>query len=363
MKKLIILFLCLFIITGCSNYHEINDLAIVSAIGIEKDQEKFKVTLELYKEVKEGNSAKEESLSITGSGKTIDEAINNSSLMSETLLYFSHVQAIVIDYSYAKYGINEMMDYLSRNTDFSFVSYVVVSEEDKKPSDILSKKEKLDNEIIGKAIANLFNTTEQNNSIYVANKYYNFLTQYVNKRQDVYLPIIKVEDKKLKLSEMVLFKDDKLIEKLDMSDTETFSLLTNNTDSLFYKVKHNDSNIVLRIYEGKTKYKIRNGKIVIDINITSDIDEINGNADTMDEEVIKKIETSLEKNIKENVNKLIGKLKYSDCDSLGLQDLVYDMYGKKESDWKNFKIDVKVKNNITKKGLLMNPVRGGYEKN
>ena len=362
MKKIILLFLCLFILTGCSNYYEINDLSIVSTIGIEHDEDKFKVTLELYKEVKEGNSAKEESLSITGSGKTIDEAINNSSLMSETLLYFSHVQAIVIDYNYAKDGISEMMDYLSRNTDFSFVSYVVVSEENKKPSDILSKKEKLDNEIIGKAIANLFNTTEQNNSIYVHNKYYNFLTQYVNKRQDVYLPIIKVEDKKLKLSEMVLFKDDKLIEKLDMNDTETFSLLTNNTDSLFYKVKYNDSTVVLRIYEGKTKYKIRNGNIVVDINVTSDIDEINGNVDTLDEEVIKKIESSLEKSIKENVNKLINGLKEKDSDALGLQDLVYDMYGNNESNWKDLKLEVKVKNNITKKGLLMNPVRGGYEK-
>lgn len=362
MKKLILLFLCLFVLTGCSNYHEINDLAIVSAIGIEKEEEKFKVTLELYKEVKEGNSAKEESLSVSGTGKTIDEAINNASLMSETLLYFSHVQAIVIDYNYAKDGISEMMDYLSRNTDFSFVSYVVVSDENKKPSDILSKKEKLDNEIVGKAIANLFNTTEQNNSIYVHNKYYNFLTQYVNKRHDVYLPIIKVEDKKLKLSEMVLFKDDKLLEKLDMSDTETFSLLTNNTDSLFYKVKIDDSTVVLRIYEGKTKYKIRNGKIVIDIILTSDIDEISGSVNTMDEDVIKRIESNLENNIKENVNKLINLLRNEDSDVLGLQDLVYDMYGNKESNWKNFKLDVKVKNNITKKGLLMNPVRGGYEK-
>ena len=363
MKKLIILFLCLFLFTGCSNYHEINDLAIVSAIGLEHDEEKFKVTLELYKEVKEGNSSKEESISINGTGKTIDEAINNSSLMSETLLYFSHVQAIVIDYNYAKEGITEMMDYLSRNTDFSFVSYIVVSDENNKPSDILSKKNDLENEIVGKAIANLFNTTEQNNSIFVSNKYYNFLTQYVNKRQDVYLPIIKVQDKKIKLSEMVVFKNDKLVKKLDMSDTETFSLLTNNTDSLFYKVNYDDSNVVLRIYEGKTKYKIRNGKIVIDINVTSDIDEITGNVNTMEEDVIQKIKISLENTIKENIINLINILRVNNSDALGLQDLLYDIYGKKESDWKNFKIEIKINNNITKKGLLMNPIRGGYEKN
>lgn len=346
--------------TGCSNYHELNDLAIVSAIGIEKEEEKFKVTLELYREVKEGNSAKEESTTIEGTGKTIDEAINNSSLMSETLLYFSHIQAIIIDGDYAKEGISKMIDYLSRNTEFSFVSYVVVTE-DKKPSEILSKKD-IDNKIIGKAIASIFNITEQNSSNFVYSKYYDFLSIYVNERQDLYVPILKVKDKKLLVEDMVVFKDDQVVKKLDALNTKTFSLLINNSDSLFYKLNYEEQQVVLRIYEGKTKYKIRDGKIVIDINIISDIDEVDGNIDTLDEKVISKLEKKLENAVKNDVNDLVSTLKEVDSDALGLQDVAYDNYGKSEKSWKNYEIEVKVNNQITKKGLLMDPVRGGYEK-
>jgi len=356
MKKIFILLLGLFILTGCSNYHELNDLAIVSAIGIEKEEEKFNVTLELYREVKEGNSAKEESLTVSGVGKTIDEAINNSSLMSETLLYFSHIQAIIIDGNYAKEGISKMMDYLSRNTDFSFVSYVVVTE-DKKPSEILKGKD-LENEIIGKAIASIFNITEQNSSNFVSNKYDEFLTQYVNKRQDIYLPILKVKDKKLEIKNMVVFKDDKLVKKLGGLDTKTFGLLINNNDSLFYKVNYENNDVVLRIYEGKTKFKIRKGKIIIDIDVKSDIDEIDGNINTLDTKTIETLENKLEGSIKNDVNNLISILKLVKSDALGLQDLVYDTFGNDETDWQNFEIEVKVNNNITKKGLLMDPVRG-----
>ena len=82
MKKLflsILLVLSLLCLSGCSNYHELNDLAIVSAMGIEKEDNKYKVTLELYKEVKESNSgsASKKSESVTGLGKSIEEAIKN----------------------------------------------------------------------------------------------------------------------------------------------------------------------------------------------------------------------------------------------------------------------------------------------
>lgn len=363
MKKVIVLIILLFSLTGCSNYHELNDLAIVSAIGIEKEEEKYKVSLELYKEVKESNSgsASKESLTVEGTGKSIDEAINNSSFMSEKLLYFSHIQAIIIDSNYAKEGISSIMDYLSRNTEFSFVSYVVISE-DKKPSEILQKKE-IKNEIIGDAIASIFNTTDQNNSAFVYNKYYEFLEQYINKNQDIYAPLIKVKDKQIVIEEAGIFKDDKMINTLDSKETKALSLLNNNTDSLYYKLNHNDGYVVMRVFEGKSKIKIRNGIIVFDINVTSDIDEANTQIDTLDDENIKKLNKNVENAIKKDVENLLKTLDKSKSDVLGLNDVIYNSYGKINKDWTEYKVEIKVNNEITKKGLLMYPVRVNDEKN
>lgn len=360
MKKILIIIFSLLLITGCSNYHELNDLAIVSAMGIEKEDNKFKITLELYKELKENNSSKEESTTVVSYGKSIDEAINSSSLKSETLLYFSHIQAIIIDGDYAKDGISDMMDYLSRNTDFSFVSYVVVTDTEK-PSDILNKKD-IDNEIIGKSIASIFNITEENSSNFVYNKYNDFLGQFINKRKDIFLPLLKVKNKKITIDDMVVFNNDKSVLKLDDNETKTFSLLINNTNSLFYRFNYNDNQIVLRIYDGNTKYKIRDSKIIIDVNIVSDIDEVDGNVDTTDNQVINDLKNKLETIIKKDIVELINNLNEVESDALGLQDLVYDYYGNKEINFKNMEIDVNVTNKIAKKGLLLNPVRSAYEK-
>ena len=363
MKKIIILLILMLGLTGCSNYHELNDLAIVSAIGIEKEDDKYKVSLELYKEVKESNSgsASKESQDISGTGKSIDEAINNSSFTSEKLLYFSHIQAIIIDSDLAKEGISSIMDYLSRNTEFSFVSYIVVSD-DEKPSEIISKKD-IKNEIIGDAISSRFNTTDQNNSAFVYNKYFEFLEQYINKNQDIYAPLIKVKDKQIVIEEAAIFKEDKMVDKLDSLDTKAFSLLSNNTDSLYYKLNHNGGYIVIRIFEGRSKIKIRNGKLVFDINVTSDIDEANTEINTLDDENIKKLNKQMESAIKNDVDALLKTLKSSNSDALGLNDVIYNTYGKIVKDWKEFEVEIKVNNEITKKGLLMYPVRVNDEEN
>lgn len=363
MKKIIILLILLFNVTACSNYHELNDLAIVSAMGIEKEDNKYKVTLEVYKEVKESNSgsASKESQDISGTGKSIDEAINNSSFASEKLLYFSHIQAIIIDSDLAKEGIQSIMDYLSRNTELSFVSYIVVSD-DKKPSEILSKKE-INNEIIGDAISSILNTTSQNNSAFVYNKYFEFLEQYINKNQDVYAPLIKVKDKQIVVKNLAIFKDDKMVDTLDSLETKAFSLLTNNTDSLYYKLKFNDGYVVIRIFEGESKIKIRDGKLVIDINVTSDIDEANTKIDTLDDENIKKLNKQMESAIKNDIEKLLETLKDKNSDSLGLNDVIYKTYGRVLNEWTEKEIEIKVNNEITKKGLLMYPVRVNDEEN
>lgn len=363
MKKIIILIIILVGMTGCSNYHELNDLAIVSAIGIEKEEEKYKVTLELYKEVKESNSgsASKESEDLSGTGKSLDEAINNSSFASEKLLYFSHIQAIIIDSDLAKEGISSIMDYLSRNTEFSFVSYIVVSD-DKKPSEILSKKN-IKNEIIGDAISSIFNTTDQNNSSFVYNKYFDFLEKYINKNQDVYAPLIKIKDKQIAIEDAAIFKDDKMVDNLDSLETKAFSLLINNTDSLYYKLNHNNGYIVIRVFEGNSKIKIRNGKIVISIDVNSLIDEANTEINTLNDENIKKLNKQMEYAIKNDVEKLLKILKEKDSDVLGLNDVLYKTYGNVKNDWKEMKIEIKVNNEITKKGLLMYPVRVNDEEN
>lgn len=358
MKNIIIVIFSLIFITGCSNYNELNDLAIVATIGIEKKQENFQVTLEVFKEDKqsESGSSTKKSLAISGEGKSLDEAINDAAFMSEKLLFFPHLEAIIIDKDLAEDGIDDLMDYLSRYTDFSFQSYVVLSD-DIKPSLILEKKD-IKTEIIGDSIYSIFNYTGQNNSAFVSNRYFNFLEQYVNPRKDIYLPYIKVKDKKIVVEDAGIFKDSKLVNDLNGTETKSLSLFKENVESLYYKVNINKGYIVMRLFEAKTKFKVENNKIIINIETTSGIDEVNSKINTVDTKNINKINKALEKEIKSNTETLLKTLRENQSDLLALNDKIYKKKGIVDKSWINYEIEVNVNNTITKKGVLMNSVRG-----
>lgn len=46
MKKLLII-LIIITLTGCSSYIELNDLAIINSIGIQKDDNNYKISISL----------------------------------------------------------------------------------------------------------------------------------------------------------------------------------------------------------------------------------------------------------------------------------------------------------------------------
>ena len=72
MKKIIII-LFIFLLCGCSDYSELNKLAIVSSKKKKKKNDNYLVNIEVLNTKKNGNK----NLTYSGTGKTINLAINN----------------------------------------------------------------------------------------------------------------------------------------------------------------------------------------------------------------------------------------------------------------------------------------------
>ena len=70
MKKIIILIISIFCLTGCANYHELNELGIVSSILIDYKDNLFYTTVEIIDE--------ENFKTYTGTGSTLTNAFNNA---------------------------------------------------------------------------------------------------------------------------------------------------------------------------------------------------------------------------------------------------------------------------------------------
>ena len=78
-NKILLLMVALLLVTGCGNYREINDLAIITCIAIDKVDDEYELSFLIANSPKSQTSSKEGEATTTiysGKGKTLNEATN-----------------------------------------------------------------------------------------------------------------------------------------------------------------------------------------------------------------------------------------------------------------------------------------------
>ena len=86
MKKIIIMLISIFLLSGCADYVEINDLAIISGIAIDYENDLYKLTAQLIENDKESKV-----IVLTTASSSIDEAMSEISKLSNKELFISHL--------------------------------------------------------------------------------------------------------------------------------------------------------------------------------------------------------------------------------------------------------------------------------
>ncbi|NOU78726.1 Ger(x)C family spore germination protein [Paenibacillus sp. LMG 31459] len=121
-------------LSGCWNSRELNDLAIVSGIGIDlvPETNEFKVTFQLVNPSSTatgfGASAGEPSIVIvSASDRTIFGALRQASKRATRQLFFAHTQLVVLGESLARSGINDVFDIFERSHELRLNSAVLVA--------------------------------------------------------------------------------------------------------------------------------------------------------------------------------------------------------------------------------------------
>ncbi|WP_328801479.1 Ger(x)C family spore germination protein [Paenibacillus sp. LX16] len=133
-RKKAILFLILalvLLLTGCWNRRELNELAIVVGMGIDKQGDQFRVSLQVVDpgkaSAKKGSGGGAPATLYTEEADTIFEAIRKITTISPRRMYFSHLRICVIGESMATEGMAKALDLLSRYHQFRTDFYIVVS--------------------------------------------------------------------------------------------------------------------------------------------------------------------------------------------------------------------------------------------
>lgn len=96
MRKLFILPLIVIFLTGCIKYQELNNMAIITTIGIDKTKSTYEITLKETIPKKAENKVAYEYKYYKGKGESIDEALKNASDNASKDIYLRQVQNIMV---------------------------------------------------------------------------------------------------------------------------------------------------------------------------------------------------------------------------------------------------------------------------
>ena len=382
MKKFVLIIITLFILlisSGCYNYKEINDMAIVSSIGIDKDNknDKYIVSAQIMNS-KESEDSEDSQITVyTKEGDTVHEALRNITLKSPRKLYGNHLSKIVLSEEVAKEGIDNILDIFNRITEVRNEFVITIVKEDK-ASDVLKVLTTTES-IPAEYVKLSLKIADKTSGLTYATKLDEFISLYLKKGIDPVVPVLKIEKKekkgttinnitttnpisKIVIEDLAVTNKGKLETYLKNEEVIGYNFLRNQIQKMIIPVKCDDENnyASISILKNKTKSNTekKDNKYIINFNINSEaiITEYNCRKDLTDEKVIKELEKDTEKKIKRYIKNSLNKQKETKGKFLGLERIIYLDYPKYKNEDYSVKYNAKV--NLVRKGEIRNSVKG-----
>lgn len=387
MKKILITLSFIFICCGCYNYKELNDLAITSAIGIDKSDNGYKVTAQVVNTQKEGtdnNSSSDPKIIIyEHTSKTVQEAVRYMVLESPKRLYPNHMQVIIISEDVAKDGILESLDLFFRDSELQKNFYVLISK-DVSANQILKTLTPADS-IVSSNIKKSLESDSSYLGITELVTYDELINTYLNPNKEISLPSVTLKGKmkgsdkidnieqsdsstKVVLSQMAIFKDDKMIGYLDDKQSIALSFIKGKINNTIIKYKCNGGYVVVETTNSKSSINVDNkGNFRIKISGDAAINEVSCDINLENDNSISKINKQVNKEIKKNINNTIKYVKNNyNSDIFNFLDILYknqySLYKKISNDWykdkfKDSKIDIDVDIKVIEKGNTLKVIK------
>jgi len=385
MTKKIIIIVIIFLLTGCFDHQELNEIAILTATEINKNDDEFIINAEII------NPQSPDKTTIVSSpfimyqskGKTIQEAYRMIKLSSSRYIYPDHLRIVIIDEELAKNDISEILDFYLRNP-LARTEFKILIGKDK---DILNTITPID-PISSNSILDTLETSSNYLGITNIVTLNNLADMKLNPNKEIILPSIELEKKEnnndtikntessspntmYKLSTLAIFKDNKLIGYLTKDESITYNLIENKLKNtiITYECEKNKY-LSYEIINNNSKITTKNKEININIDITGTINESACNIKLNNESNITNLETSLSNYLQGNITKNINNIRNTyNSDVFGFLDIIYkhdyQTYEEIKDTWynktfKTIKINILPKVKIIAKGNVM---EGINEKN
>ncbi|KPV41805.1 Ger(x)C family spore germination protein [Alicyclobacillus ferrooxydans] len=357
-----LLILCVFGLSGCTGAVDINDLAMVMAVGLDKGDTPGTVTVTAQiarpSDVVGQTGAPaagtgEPIWTATATGRSIFEAIRNLGRYSSRRVYWGHNKVIVIGEDLARdEGINDVVDFFSRNHELRMRTWVVVTPD--KASQIVATKTGLE-VVPGNSIDKLFHFSDL---VAEAPKIdlRTMQASYLSDGSEVVLPVVQTRLRgvstdnpkefgstpQVELSGTAYFEKDKLKGTLNPDDTEGLMWFvdppktrvvvipcssSNPNQTATLEIRHYKFKVVPQYVQGRPAFRIQ-------LNVECNLVELDCPTKQSHQQVMKALEASVEANLKKEISDAIEASKTNKVDFLGLGSRFQDRY---PAEWQRIK--------------------------
>lgn len=372
-------------LAGCWNSRELNTLAFITSIGFDKTDNGILLTIQVLnpRAIAAQKPINESAVVVfTEEGKDPIEMIRKMITQSSRKLNGTHLRTVVFGEAFAKEGISDVLDLLSREHQFRTDVYFAIAK-GSTANEILNTLARMETNPSEK----LYNSIKSSNEIWAgtkSEKSISLINAIISDGMDPVLTGIEltehsktnsttelleeIKNSPLKIADLAVFQNDKFIGWLNEDESKGFNFIIGNVQGTMGHIENQSvGKIAFEITDVKSKQVVsfENGKPVINVNvdIKANIESASTRLDITKEENIKIIEKFAEKEVTgfciESINK--AQKKFS-SDVFGFGEVIHRHYPKQweslKDDWnstfKDLPVKVNVKLEIDRTGIIGN---------
>ncbi|MGG7078731.1 Ger(x)C family spore germination protein [Clostridium sardiniense] len=337
------------ILSGCFNYNEINQITFVTSAIFDIDDTGNVIlyldSMRPYRNTSE-SSDNGKRVIYKGVGKTALEAIRDVNMASSYKINFTQNRALIFTEAAAKQGINKFLNLINNDQEFQVKPYAFVYFGDIKNLIDISQN---DEEYIGLFLNDLVHKNKKNPRSIISNINDYIVESEVGNNYAVMsgLEIRKdVVDQRVELSGGVLMRDNKMIEKIDVTDGMSYNFLMDKIKTGTLEISNpqmNEGFVTLEILNSKTKTSVeyKNDKVILNkkIKVKAVIAEAQGRF-VVSKESVDTLKAKAEQNAKDYLEQFFYSFADKDIDILQVERLLEIKYPQKTIEDVLSKIDL-----------------------
>jgi len=384
LKCFVILVLLIPLLTSCWSRKELNELAITTGLAIDKQDNQYLITAQILNPSEiassQQTSARLPVATFTRTGQTIFEALRNLTHESPRRLYLSHVRMVIFGEEVAKDGIQEVLDFISRDHEMRTDFYIAVAkgQEGRDLLKVLTPLEKIPTMKMFNSIETAGGNIATVKGVHLDELITKVITKginpvitglYVKGPKDIGNDLSNVKKvdtpTTIQTDYLAAFKDDKLVGWLTRDESKGLKYIENDVTNTIITIPCEDGKVSIELYNvtGSVEGSVSNGTPKITISLESEgiLGEAQCQIDLTKPETIEELNKKIEENQKEKLQKVVARSqKDLKSDILSFGEAIHradpkawkTLKEKWDDEFPNVEVEYKIKADIRRLGTI-----------